>query len=87
MMTAVRRTIRIRKNEQQKTNFCEKEIKRRRLVKKKKKRKKTSIRIQCICRFISSYLVLSLSDSLSVLFRAECGFKKERRKTNEDLKI
>lgn len=85
MMTAVRRTIRIRKNEQQKTNFCEKEIKRQRLVKKKKK--KTSIRIQCICRFISSYLVLSLSDSLSVLFRAECGFKKERRKTNEDLKI
>lgn len=85
MMTAVRRTIRIRKNEQQKTNFCEKEIKRQRLVKKKEK--KTSIRIQCICRFISSYLVLSLSDSLSVLFRAECGFKKERRKTNEDLKI
>lgn len=85
MMTAVRRTIRIRKNEQQKTNFCEKEIKRQRLVKKKKK--KNSIRIQCICRFISSYLVLSLSDSLSVLFRAECGFKKERRKTNEDLKI
>lgn len=39
MMTAVRRTIRIRKNEQQKTNFCEKEIKRQRLVKKKEKKK------------------------------------------------
>lgn len=39
MMTAVRRTIRIRKNEQQKTNFCEKEIKRQRLVKKKRKEK------------------------------------------------
>lgn len=39
MMTAIRRTIRIRKNEQQKTNFCEKEIKRQRLVKKKEKKK------------------------------------------------
>jgi len=45
-------------------------------------KKKTSKRIQYICLFISSYFTLSLSDSLSVLFRADCGFKRARRITS-----
>ena len=67
-MKMIRRT---RKHAQQGTNVCEKELKRQGLVKKLS-------RIQCVCLFISSSFVLSLSDSLTVLFRAECGFKKER---------
>lgn len=55
MMTAVRRTIRIRKNEQQKTNFCEKEIKRQRLVKKKKEKKKN---LNTYTVYLSLHLIL-----------------------------
>lgn len=78
------RTVRRRKHEQREENICKKEIKRQGLVKRK-----SSEYIQCICLFIaSSDFVLSLSDSLSVLFRTECGFIRDNEeKDSQELNV
>lgn len=80
MMTAVRRTIRIRKNEQQKTNFCEKEIKRQRLVKKKEKKKKPQYVYSV---FVASshltWFFLCLTHSVSYLEQSVVSRKKEEK--------
>lgn len=74
-MRTIRRRTRTRNHKQQRRNKCEKEFKRHGLVKKPT----TSERVQCVCLFISSSFVLSLSDSVTVLSRA-CGFKREKEK-------
>lgn len=75
------RTVRRREHEQQEENVCEKEIKRQGLVKRN-----SSECIQFICLFISSSdFVLSLSDSLSVLFRTECGFIRDNEENDSQV--
>lgn len=68
-MKTIRRKVRVSEYELQR-NMYEKDIKREELVKRK-----TSQCTQCICFFI--FFVLSLSESVSVLLRAECDFKRK----------
>lgn len=84
-MKKIRRTTRTCRHEQQKTNICEKEIKRQELVKKKKKNQ-PSKRIQCICLFISCSFILFLTHSASYLEQNVVSRQRDRKKNQRRLK-
>lgn len=68
------------KHEKRSPNMCEKEIKRRGLVMQKTH---NAYSVLSLCRIF----LLSFSFWLSVLFRAECSFGKERHENLYELKV